>query len=550
MEEVPDTAQHFIECETKLCRNYSDFYCNTCHQKLCDLCREAHQQEIDNSHDVVSFLERKRKLPSEKCQVHIIEDLSVYCDDCQTPVCLLCVAKYHNGHEQSDLETVYNETLLQCKNKLTDIWKTVIPIVKDNLLSLSEKREHASKEIAKLRLLMKKRADEFKEAVDSIYVDNNKKLDQIKNSILDDLDKQQKKSEDYINELTNLNTDYERKISSMKPSEVTKFNAEISLATMNMPNPRPTSLPIFTPGILDKEEIAIQFGEIKKNSFEENIKKNAMKLSSSVTSVQSITVPELSEISHVTPMVSDKFWANDYNGNLIQSNMEGHILQKLKISSIGARCVHAVTMRGELLYTDIRKRTVYRVTSDMTSSNLIYTDDWKPVAIYSSLINGHILLGMLRDDIKKIARYSRKGKKLQDISDDESQTVPLGIFYITENINGDICTSDYCKVVVLTGSGKYRFSYPDQQSQFSFRPYGICTDVMGHILMCNGYFHNHSSCVHLLDKDGRFISFILSPVTCPRKPRALCIDDQHNLWLGSESSSSVNVYKYIQSTNK
>ena len=51
--------------------------------------------------------------------------------------------------------------------------------------------------------------------------------------------------------------------------------------------------------------------------------------------------------------------------------------------------------------------------------------------------------------------------------------------YITDNTNGDICTSDYSNevVVVVNKSGQ----------GLRFSPYWICTDALGHILVCDGY---------------------------------------------------------------
>ncbi|XP_062597038.1 uncharacterized protein LOC134258492 [Saccostrea cucullata] len=183
------------------------------------------------------------------------------------------------------------------------------------------------------------------------------------------------------------------------------------------------------------------------------------------------------------------------------------------------------------------------------------TESWGLGAIFSSSINGHILVGMERNAEKKVTRYNKEGRKLQGIQwGDQGQSLYQRIDYITENINGDICSSDSSagRVVVVTASGEYRFSYyglhrfsySGRHSQSRFCPFGICTDVLGQILICN------YSDVHLLDINGQFLSFLLVKDQCPKSSCGLCIDDEHNFWIGASDSSTVSVYKYLKKTKQ
>ncbi|XP_061171077.1 uncharacterized protein LOC133180621 [Saccostrea echinata] len=543
MDQVPDTAQHFIECDTESCRNSSKFYCNNCHQRICDQCKQSHLEQ-NIGHEIVLYQERKRKVPSEKCRIHPTKNIDIYCTDCQDPLCSTCFVLHHRNHDTSDLETIYNDILQQCQKEVTDIWKTDIPKARDNVETFEEKRENVKKEIAIVRTSMKERADELKKAVDSILTDNNKKLDEIENSVLNEMVEQQKETEDYIKYLEKMIVDYESKMSSIKPTELIIFHKNISFAFLKMPNKAEPKLPIFTLGTINKEEIAKQLGEIELERF---------KLSS-VTKVSEVTI-QGQGTSHLSPLPPNRFWATEGSGNLIQSDMEGNILQKISTSMWYIIGNHTVTTEGELLYTDNNENTVYRVTSYMSITKFIETGSWVPVAIYSSPINGHILVGMTTNLDQKITRYNRKGRQLQDIQrDDKGQSLYKSVDYITQNINGDICVSDLKakKVVVVTASGKYRFSYSGLHAQSGFRPHGICTNVLGHILVCNGYFTLNENCsaVHLLDINGQFLSLLLTPDHCPLCPCALCIDNQHNLWVGGWDSSTISVYTYLQETEK
>jgi hypothetical protein len=118
---------------------------------------------------------------------------------------------------------------------------------------------------------------------------------------------------------------------------------------------------------------------------------------------------------------------------------------------------------------------------------------------------------MTRNGDWKVTRYSKDGEKLQDIQrDEERRALYWNITYLTENINGDICVTDSCRqeVVVGTEYGQYRFSYSGQRSLDEFVPYGICTDDLGHIIVCNHPLTVFKDNVHLLSKDGQFLMFI------------------------------------------
>lgn len=71
---------------------------------------------------------------------------------------------------------------------------------------------------------------------------------------------------------------------------------------------------------------------------------------------------------------------------------------------------------------------------------------------------------------------------------------------------------------------------------------GICTDILGHILVCNDSLSYSGSCIHLLDVDGNFLSYLQTSSSC-FDTRALSADDKHNIYVGS--NGEINVYRYL-----
>ncbi|XP_062618206.1 uncharacterized protein LOC134279807 [Saccostrea cucullata] len=198
--------------------------------------------------------------------------------------------------------------------------------------------------------------------------------------------------------------------------------------------------------------------------------KPTLSLSSSVTEVREFTVPDVDDIFHMSLDQSGRLWD------------------------------------GDLIFTDIDKKVINRTTLDNNITEFIETRHWIPFCIHSSHTNGNILVGLVTSGEAKVTRYNKTGKELQNIQrDNKGQGLYSRPIYITENINGNICTSDYDKkaVVVVNKVRKHRFSYTGQESKF--RPHGICTDVLGHILVCD--LQN----IHLLDKDGQFLSLLITP---------------------------------------
>ena len=257
-------------------------------------------------------------------------------------------------------------------------------------------------------------------------------------------------------------------------------------------------------------------------------------------------IPLVSNAFHVSLEKSNKFWVSDGvernfhpkcvpKNYLVQTNPEGAVLYQIQTS--GGEGYHTVTDEENLIYADRVKKVINKITKNNEPTEFIKTGDWEPLSIHSSRINGDILVGMIKGGEAKVTRYKRTGREIQKIQKDTMYRYP---HYITENINGDICTSDIGKqaVVVVDGQGYYRFYYKGQKRNFS--PYGICTNTIGHILVCD-----YNEAVYLLDQDGHFLQHIFTKDD-PVFPSSVCLDDKNNLYMGNAVTEIVTMYRYLQ----
>ncbi|XP_062571719.1 uncharacterized protein LOC134233738 [Saccostrea cucullata] len=567
--DIPRRAQHFLECGIEDCERNCEFYCNPCHQRLCKQCSEEHLKSPENkNHEVVLYQQRKRQLPVEKCKIHPTKDVDMLCEECQVPLCSKCATRGdHQKHTFVDLEAVYAEKFALIQQEISKIQEYFLPTSQDLQREIKKDSSQIKHIMDNIRTSMKTEGETLKSLVDTVISENMKQLDQIEHSLLEDINTQDKTMDDYITYLNNLVKELHRCLTS---TETQKLMSEKKPTIRSIPETTKPVIPGFTAGQYNKSDVTKLLGKIHvsntkaekrnirpiesvyntamklthkqmKEDRKKSDKKQTMSLSASVTKVREFNVPGVDDVHHVSQDQSDRLWISDLYGNLVQTDLQGNVIQKIKTS--GGFGYHTVTQGGDLIFTDKVKKVVNRITKGNNITEFIKTGVWVPLSIHSSHINGDFLVGMMTNKEVKVTRYSKTGKELQNIQrDNKGQGLYSYPLYITENINGDICTSDSVKkaVVVVNKSGQHRFSYTGHESEF--RPYGICTDVLGHILVCDGF----SDTVHLLDQDGQFLSLLLTQQQGVYIPRSVCVDDENNLYVGQYNTKTLTVYKYLQ----
>jgi hypothetical protein len=246
------------------------------------------------------------------------------------------------------------------------------------------------------------------------------------------------------------------------------------------------------------------------------------------------SVPFDGTVCHVSLDILGKLWVSDNNGYLFHTDLQGNRILKIKTS--GKSGCHSVTRHGSLIFTNDKTRAIKEARGGVVTE-FLKTGTWEPISIHSSHITEDILVGMVKRGEAKITGYNKAGNQVQILqADKKGEALYVCPCYISENRNGDICASDIEKqeVVVVNRSGQYIFSYPGQKPEFA--PYGICTDVVCHIIVCD----NENSTIDLLDKDGQFLCFTQQEGVY--RPRSVCVDND-KLYVG-QLKKIVMVYEY------
>ena len=118
---------------------------------------------------------------------------------------------------------------------------------------------------------------------------------------------------------------------------------------------------------------------------------------------------------------------------------------------------------------------------------------------------------------------------------DKNRPLLLCPTYLKENGNGDICVSDVGAVVVTDAGGMLCFRYRGASRNINFEPYGLCCDSVCNIIIAD----MKNDRIHVIDKDGGFLHFVRYEGM--KKPRALCIDENDNVYVGEWNTTSIKV---------
>lgn len=544
-EDIPAIAQHYLVCGTKDCERNCQFYCNPCHLPLCEQCRDKHQKGAQTrKHEMVPYKKRKRQLPEAKCMEHPTRNIDMICDDCQVLVCSKCATEDHRRHALNDLETIYSENYDLCLQKVYQIHKVLIPSSNDMQKDIKEDVTEIESIMDTIRECIVTDGEKHKSLVDIAVSDNIEQVNRIEKSLMEKLQSQEKTYRDYTVHLESLVKEFHSYLSSTKlQSNPIIFALFDRLQIKPVPATTKPIPPVFAAVEYGKDDVAKHLGRILvPNTKPKNRKIKLIKnLSSTFTRLRDYNVPSVYNAHHVSFGIPDIIWVSDGSGCLVQIDLDMKQLLKIQTSG-GDEGYHTVTLDGDLIYTDKDNNIINKINQDHKINEFIKTGDWEPISIHSSTYNGDILVGMTKDGQGKVTRFSKTGKEIQNIQvDQKRRKLYMYPHYITENTNGgDVCTSDLNKrtVEVVNKSGQYRFSYKGQRA--GFIPYGICSDILGHILVCDV----DSNTVHILHQDGQFLALLHDRLV--KYPCSVSVDHESNLHIGWYSTNKVTVYKHLE----
>lgn len=149
------------------------------------------------------------------------------------------------------------------------------------------------------------------------------------------------------------------------------------------------------------------------------------------------------------------------------------------------------------------------------------------------------MVGMFLKHNVKVVRYNNKGNPLFENPQNKGNQVYHTPCYLSENINGDVCVSDWNResLIVSDREGCHRFSYSGSGSRFY--PRGIINDDVGRIFVCDGW----GDAIHILNKSGQLLALVKTKDFGVEGPLSICCDGKGDMWIGNRFNSTITVVK-------
>ncbi|XP_065932342.1 uncharacterized protein [Magallana gigas] len=534
------------------CPGDTAYHCVSCPCDLCPQCKENHVKDLQTiDHDVVSHRDKINYIPTQEiCVRHPSHVYTKYCEPCQVPVCDSCSEDqlhrflYGQGqHVILDIQTAYKTKRQQHRGTIHTIRSEALFYRPVLLTEIKADVKTCHTEFSPLQSEMLTKAQRLKNLIDYVVYD-------LLNNVLCYFDfkhRCKKQKIKMIRHIVRLRRYEHRYVQPAFTFSALQFLSFTKTALPQIHLTLHTSQLSMTES-LNKEDVMESLSAIQITERGNRRVGNQclLKLTSGAELHQSLTLTGVGGCRHISCVTSDRVWVSHWN-NLMLTDTTGVPLHRVEVSLSGVG-LHTVNSESELIYID-RNDNINKLSKDMkTTTTFIERTDstWRPLSVYWSPSTGDLLVGMYNYDTKtgKVTRYNQSGQLTQTI---QYNNTGRGLYrqpiYITENNNGDVVVSDFYSAVVVTErGGRHRFSYTGHPSGSGLYPWGICTDALSHILVCD----NKTKTVQMLNKDGQFLSHLLTKSQVMGEPWSLSYDvNTHRLWVGSLDNNKVCVYRYI-----
>lgn len=513
-----------------------------------------------------SVKEKEEKV-NIKCQNHQEESIDKYCNQCQLPLCNKCVTK-PSSIKHPELSQSNHKVSTELSHTDHQIFP-ISDIITNKMTELTEMIVSSEDKLSKYKEVIesvKKCTNEFSTHVEKCVEDVKARNNQLKQNI-DAI------TEGFITTLSEMETNYQenmKKTETLLHEDATKLkqligkchemlkkpDADMIQLVTDMKHKLDQFIPCEPPGpinppVLITEDTCLDnlkaiFGKLDKEERDEKHSTHSKSQDTNVRVISKFSAWSAKDI--VTTVNENQAWmgSHGYDG-LTMTTLEGHVIQTvdtdfglfdLAMTKSDASKLIVTTMYGgkvKMLAPDNKFIDIYVAPNHCKTQGLTVTDDnYIVVCLYNST-----------QKEGQLVKLCTNGTLIDTIHyDADKQPLFEDPYRISSNRNGDLIVVQLYNsdIVVVNKLGQKRFTYTghDDWGDGEFNPWYTTTDHKSHILISDYW----NSLIHLLDKDGNFLQFIITDQHGIQKPWGLSIDMLGRLWVCSSGNDQVMVVKY------
>lgn len=494
-------------CETSM----PLLHCDICHVNLCKPCVGEHVLDETKEHKIVPF---KKRGSTPKCLKHSSKMCELHCEQCDCPICALCVSSFdHEQHIKVDIFKKFEEKKATLRRELQKLEDHLYPKYQDILSEIPIQRKDLNRNSQNLKAAINKQGRDMQREIESVITKMKADVDDMNSQHLADLKKREDEIGSSISELKQNMSDIKKLLDSYDICQVCAYKSK-KTAFRKMPPKITVCLPKFIPHQLDETEISKQFGSllelrvITEEYYFTSVSgvpslpnKSLMNTPIIISNVN--TESDSKNTLFYISCISDKeFWTSSADGIMRLYNLRGEIVKSTQTRSGALPYTITIIRFGDLIYADSHDKSLNIVTKAGVHT-MIRLRGWRPRGLCSTS-SDELLVVIVNDNNNqtKIVRYSGSTETQSIQFDDKGKPLFSATGNsdfpqcICENTNLDICVADIYNnaVVVVNQNGEFRFRYTPSEL---FYPVGIATDSQSRILISG----RDSDIIHIVDQD-------------------------------------------------
>ncbi|XP_063404724.1 uncharacterized protein LOC134688184 [Mytilus trossulus] len=512
----------------------ADNHCNTCLFNLCRDCVPDHSRNRLSKrekyeHDIVPFTQRKNKVHSPVCQKHKLVRCIRLCNHCKIPVCQECgLNGDHQSHKTLNLSSYINDQYHEINKHNANLESKVIPEFKKNISRIENAISDTTTAYDELNKSIQEHRENCHRKIDDIFDRYQNEADDSRKEEMSALYSYLSNDSACLKESCDI---LQRNKDILNSADITdvvgyRYKKADDISEFEIDLPKIDTKPV------DWKKLYFELGYLKVSDNPKIIR----------------TAPTPMVPTRACTLLGVQVWVCGQDNIIARINMDGEVLETvdMKISEYANDI--SITNNGELIFTEGKPGKVTTIKEGRGVTFIDVGQEWHPSGLHCTK-SGDILVTMSDDRYEnfKIVRYT-DGLVVQEIQNSYNGNPlfhpGLGILFVTENNNEDMCVSDTngCVITVLNKFGNFKFDYDTTRALYdcpelaTFKPGCIVTNSKSEILFTVQNF------IFVVDHNGHFVQCIDN---CNlTMTSALCLDYAERICVGEFDKTNLKIIKY------